>query len=229
MNYKRLIEAAELRTFSPAQQAMPALPADGTRLLRDLAQRFPTGLAAFIPLQRFGDTVELSAYPQASGPWYADRRIQALVWMGDLVIEGDLVDDAFDTLPVLIVTGSLRVRHWLRGGMPGFVGGDVHASGFVVGHYNDAPLFVGGNLLAAGYVPRAKPYRDLPTMRPHQIAGRIEARHFDAAEASDEALRAAFVDEVLDQDDDGCWLDEQQVFERANAGQPVWRADATGT
>lgn len=228
MNYKRLIDAAELRVFTPAQLTLPRLPADGVRLLRDLAQRFPARLAACVSSQRFDDSVALSSYPEASGPWYADRRIQALVWRGDLVIEGDLVDDDFDTLPVLIVTGNLWVRHWLRGGMPGFVGGSVHASGFVIGHYNDAPLFVGGDLAAAGYIPRAKPYGDLPQMRPHQIAGRTDARCFDALDATEAALRAAFVDEVLDQDDEGCWLDEQQVFERANAGQPVWRADAAG-
>ena len=57
-----------------------------------------------------------------------------------------------------------------------------------IGKYNDSPLFVGGDLRAAGYIPRAKPYRYLPRMAPHQIAGRIEARRFDAL---DDALKAA--------------------------------------
>ncbi len=107
--------------------------------------------------------------------------------------------------------------------LPTFVGGSVHASGFIVGHYNDSALFVGGDLTAAGYVPRAKPYPDLPGVAPHQVAGKIEARRIDVHEASDEALRAAFVDEVLAQDGEDLWLDENAVIERSNAGLPVWR------
>jgi hypothetical protein len=127
--------------------------------------------------------------------------------------------------PLLVIKGNLTVRHWLRGGMPGFVGGHVRASGFVIVHYKYSPLSVGGDLPAAGYIPRAKTYRDLPRMAPHQIAGRIEARRFDALDATDDALKAAFVDELLEQDDEGCRLDESALLERARVGLPVWRMD----
>jgi hypothetical protein len=225
MNFKSLIGAAEVRAFTAADLNLTTLPAQGSGFLREAARRFHGGLAAFMQPHRFADKVELSSTSRASGPWYADRRIRFLVWTGDLVIDGDLIDDAFDQQPLLVIKGNLTVRHWLRGGMPGFVGGHVHASGFVIGHYNDSPLFVGGDLRAAGYIPRAKPYRDLPRMAPHQIAGRIEARRFDALDATDDALKAAFVDEVLEQDEEGCRLDESALLERARGGLPVWRMD----
>jgi hypothetical protein len=55
------------------------------------------------------------------------------------------------------------------------------------------------------------------------IAGRIEARRFDALDATDDALKAAFVDEVLEQDDEGFRLDECALLERARSDLPVWR------
>jgi hypothetical protein len=143
--------------------------------------------------------------------------------MGDLVIDGDLIDDDWEMLPLLIVHGNLTVRNWLRGGMPSFVGGSVRAAGFIVGHYNDSALFVGGDLTASGYIPRAKPYHDFPKIAPHQIAGKINARQLDGLNASDQELKAALVDEVLIQDEEGVGLDERALLERSNAGFAVWR------
>jgi hypothetical protein len=126
-------------------------------------------------------------------------------------------------LPLLIVHGNLAVRNWLRGGMPAFVGGNVKASGFIIGHYNDSALFVGGDLAAAGYIPRAKPYKDLPNVAPHQIAGKVNAKKFDNLNATAEKLKAAFVDEALTEEDGDTYLDERAVFERSDAGLAVWR------
>jgi hypothetical protein len=107
-------------------------------------------------------------------------------------------------------------------GVPAFIGGSVWASGFIVGHYNDSALFVGGDLTAAGYLPRAKPYPDLPGIAPHQVAGRIDARTFALDAASDEELAAAFDDAVLTQDDEGTYLDEKAVLDRVARGLAVW-------
>jgi hypothetical protein len=121
------------------------------------------------------------------------------------------------------VRGNLMVRSWLRGGMPAFVGGNVRASGFVIGHYNDSALFVAGDLVAGGYLPRAKPYPDLPKVAPHQIAGKLEARSLDVLNDSGEDLRSALVEEVLDSDDDGVSVNERRLRKRVASGLPVWR------
>lgn len=223
MNYKSLIRGAEVRGYSAQELLLPSLPKDGKNFLKELAQRFPGENAAVFGRDRFKEDLEVTSYPSATSSWYDDRKIRCLLWPGDLTIEGDLLDNDFNLLPLLIVKGNLSLRNWLRGGMPAFVGGSVRAKGFIIGHYNDSALFVGGDLTAAGYIPRAKPYKDYPKVVPHQIAGKIDARKFDNTEATKESLQAAFVDEALTEEDGETYLDEKAVFERSNAGLPVWR------
>ncbi len=223
MNFKALIQESDVRALAPRDLLLPTLPADGNRLLQEIARRFAADNVAYGRRHSFAESIEIHSYPHASGSWYADRHIRCLIWLGDLVIDGDLIDDHFEALPLLIVHGNLAVRNWLRGGMSTFVGGSVHAAGFIVGHYNDSALFVGGDLTASGYIPRAKPYPDLPNIAPHQIAGTISARQLDGLNASDQELKAAFVDEVLVQDEEGVGLDELMILERFNVGLAVWR------
>jgi hypothetical protein len=222
MNFKSLIEHAEIRELASEDLVLPSIPRDGMTLL-DAARGISRNHVACPHRSRFDESIEITSYPEASGPLYSNRGIGFLIWPGDLVIDGDLIDDAFDTLPMLVVHGDLVVRNWLRGGMPSFVGGSVRASGFIVGHYNDSALFVGGDLSAAGYIHHAVRYADFPEISLHQIAGRIDARGLDARDASDEDLRAAFVDEVLTADDEGTYIDERAILSRSNAGLPVWR------
>lgn len=223
MDYKTLIAQAEVRGITAQDFDLPTLPPDSRHHLSFVAKRHRKDFAACIRQERFAETLTLSSYPAASSVWYADRRIRLIVWDGDLTIDGDLRDEDFSLLPLLIVRGNLTLRHWLRGGIPTFVGGSVRASGFIVGHYNDSDLYVGGDLIAAGYIPRAKPDVDLPDVAPHQVAGTIDARKFDNLDATEEALRVAFVDEVLIEEDGEVYLDEAAVFERASAGLAVWR------
>lgn len=223
MNFKALIKESDVRTLAATDLRLPTLPADGNRLLQEIARRFASDYAAYAQRHHFAESIEIHSYSHASGSWYADRNIRCLIWLGDLLIDGDLIDDHFEALPLLIVHGNLSVRNWLRGGMSTFVGGNVHAAGFIVGHYNDSALFVGGDLTAGGYIPRAKPYPDLPTIAPHQIAGKIDARQLDGLNASAQELKAALVDEVLVQDEEGVGLDERMIRERFNAGLAVWR------
>lgn len=222
MNFKSLIAQADIRELSSEDLVLPSIPRDGTILLDAMRRVLPNHVAC--PQQwSFDESLEITSYPYASGPWYSDRGIGFLIWPGDLVIDDDLIDDAFDNFPILIVRGDLLVRNWLRGGMASFVGGNVRASGFIVGHFNDSALFVGGDLSAAGYIHREVRYADFPDLSPHQIAGRIDARQLDANVASDEELRAAFVDEVLTDDDEGTYIDERAILSRSNAGLQVWR------
>lgn len=227
MNYQSLVQAAEIRELSAAELQLPTLPAEGQRLLQALSRRVLGQRAAWVRQSRFDADLRLSDCHAASSAWYAGRQIRMLLWDGDLHLEGDLLDNDFKLLPVLVVRGNLSVRHWLRGGMPGFIGGHVHARGFIVGHYNDAALFVGGGLTASGYLPRARPYPEFRGVAPHQVAGTIAARRLDLFDAPAQTLLDAFVDEVLlREEEDGeeqVGLDEQAVFERFNAGLAVWR------
>jgi hypothetical protein len=223
MNYKALMRESDVRPFAAADLALSSIPADGNRLLGEAARQLSSYFAAYPRRARFEENVELSSYPYASGSYYDHLRVGFIICTGDLVVDGDLIDDHFEGLPFLIVRGDLSVRNWLRGGMPGFVGGSVRASGFIVGHYDDAALFVGGDLTAAGYVRCAKPYPDFPDVAPHQIAGRIDARQFDTRAASRDELRAAFVDDVLIEEDEDTWLDETAVVHQFNDGLAVWR------
>lgn len=225
MNFKTLVQKSEVRALAAADLLLPTLPADGNRLLQDVARRFSSDYAVYARQHSFAESIEIQSYPHGSSSWYGDRHIRCLIWMGDLVIDGDLIDDHWEMLPLLIVRGNLTVRNWLRGGMPSFVGGSVRAAGFIVGHYNDSALFVGGDLTASGYIPRAKPYPDLPNIAPHQIAGKLNARQLHGLTASNEELKAAFVDEVLvqDEDEEDVGLDERALLERFNAGLAIWR------
>lgn len=223
MKFKTLLKEAKVGKFTPEDLALPGLPSDGAFLLNGVAGRFAGENAAVFSRETFGEDVELSSSASASGPWYSDQGIRFLIWPGNLTIEGDLVDDDFQVPPFLVVRGNLTVRSWLRGGMPAFVGGNVRATGFVIGHYNDSALFVGGDFAAAGYLPRAKPYPDLPKIAPHQFAGKVEARTLDVLNDSDDTLRAALVDDVLDSDEDGVSPNARRIRARIASGLPVWR------
>lgn len=222
MNFKGLIRESEVREFSADTLDCPALPADGKRFLKEAKRHLTSYSAAFPRMQTFDENLELTSVPYASGPWYSDRRIRLIVWDGDLVVHGDLLDDDFEIFPMLIIKGSLSVRNWLRGGMPAFVCGSVTASGFIIGYYNDSALFVGGDLTASGYLPCVKPYPDLPDIVPHQIAGQMNARKFDLLNAPENDLKAAFHEEALSHDEEGVYLDAKVVIERFSAGLPIW-------
>ncbi|HSI64242.1 MAG TPA: hypothetical protein VLE43_14035 [Candidatus Saccharimonadia bacterium] len=223
IKFKALLKESDVRKFTAADLSLPSLPKDGDFLIQEIAKRHASDFAAFPRQNHFTESLEITSHNAASMTWYDDRGIRFIIWNGDLTIDGDLLDEDFSMLPILLVRGNLTVRNWLRGGLSTFVSGNVKASGFIIGHYNDSALFVGGDLTAAGYIPRAKPYKDLPKLVPHQIAGKVSAKKFDNLNATDTGLRAAFVDEVLTVEGGDTYLDERAVFERSDAGLPVWK------
>jgi hypothetical protein len=218
-----LKEQCEVRKFTKADYTVPNMPKYGKLLLDGMAQRNASEYVAIAQKNHYTETLEITSHNSASGPFYSDRGILFIIWNGDLTIDGDLLDEDFNMKPLLIIKGNLTVRNWLRGGMAAFVGGNVKASGFIIGHYNDSALFVGGDLTAAGYIPRAKPYKDLPNVVPHQIAGKVNAKKFENHSATKEQLIATFVNEVIIKEDEDLYLDERAVFERSDAGLPVWK------
>jgi hypothetical protein len=223
IRFKAFLKECEVRTLTKADYTLSSMPKDGKFLLDGMAQRNASGNVAIAPRDHYTQTLELTSHNSASEPWYSDRGILFIIWNGDLTIEGDLLDDDFGMKPLLIIKGNLTVRNWLRGGMATFVGGHVKASGFVIGHYNDSALFVGGDLTAAGYMPRAKPCKDLPNIVPHQIAGKVHARKYDNLNSTNETVTAAFVEEALVKDGEDIYIDERAIFERSDKGLPVWR------
>lgn len=204
--------------------ALPALPPDGHWLLQQICRHQGRNAKALqIQRSRFGADLLVSDDRVPSSAWYGDRQVAALIWPGDLHIDGDLIDDSANHRPILIVTGSLVLHSWLRGGMSAFIGGNVCASGFVVGHYNDSALFIGGDLHAAGYLPRARPNKDCPHIRPHQLGGSVHARTLDVGDIDDAGLHRAFDPGVLVEEDGDWYLDERAVLAAAKVGRPVWR------
>jgi hypothetical protein len=225
MNYKTLLKKAELNSIAKVNLQIASLLPEGNFLLQQLATRFSSSKVAIFKENIINETLEIASYPYASSCWYDDRNIKVLKWEGDLIIDGDLLDDDFSLFTILIVTGNLYVRHWLRGGMASFIGGNVQASGVITTHYNDAALFVGENLSAEGYIFHLKPYVDFPHIIPHQIAGNIHSKSFQIKydETDDENLSKSFVEEVLDQDEEGIGLNNEKLFQQVNARQPIWK------
>lgn len=221
MNFRSLVEHAAIVPAKNLDHRIPTLPKDGQRLF-DRVRSDKNANAVTFQVNVFQEDLCVSDQTVASSSWYASKNIKILYWHGDLQITGDLIDNDWANSPILVVTGNLIVRSWLRGGMPSFIGGTVYASGFVLGHYNDSALFVGGDLKAAGYIPRARPYPDLPGMLPHQIAGRIEAKTIDGCDESLD-LNSYFVDDVLLSEDDEVYLDEPSIVARVAASLPVWK------
>jgi hypothetical protein len=225
VNWRHLIACADLEPIAAAPLALPSLPADGLKLLGMLPSACPQSHIAVVRESRIAGDLRLTSYEEASGPWYGDRGVGVLLWRGDLVVEGDLLDEAFDQWPVLVIQGDLIVRNWLRGGMAAFVGGSVRASGFVSTTYDDSALFVGGDFDATGFIHHPKTYPDFRDIVIHQVAGALSARtlalHYSEA---DPDMRTIFVPEVLifDEGMDCHWFDNQAIFQRAAAGLPVW-------
>jgi hypothetical protein len=109
----------------------------------------------------------------------AGRGISLFYGEGSVRLTGDLVDD-HEAFPAFFIEGDLQLRSWSHGGKMTFVGGALHASGCIVGEYNDGPMFVGGALHApGGYFRSIKPYPDLPHIFPHQVFGKTHAPLFD--------------------------------------------------
>jgi hypothetical protein len=223
IRYKAFLKECEVRKLTKADYTVLNMPKDGKFMLDGLAQRNASENVALAQKAHYMETLEITSHTSASGPYYSDRGILFIVWNGDLTIDGDLLDEDFNMKPILIIKGNLTVRNWLRGGMAAFVGGNVTASGFIIGHYNDSALFVGGDLTAAGYIPRAKPYKDLPDILPHQIAGKVNAKKFDNTAPTNEQMQAAFVGEALTKEGEDIYIDERAIFERSDAGLPVWK------
>jgi len=224
-----LYKSAELKAISDINLTMPSLPKDGqhmlTLFLDYLANTEDRNKALWV--EGTTTTSKKIEMPGKSQEWFSDNQVSVIICNGDLIIEGDLInDDGGSGRLFLIVTGTLKIHSWWRGGTTTFIGGNVVAKGCLVGEYNDSGLFVGGNLQAdGGYIYRRLPYPDFPEIKPHQISGQIKARTFDATRdnITAEEVRSTFTPEVLYHDDDGVWYDPWKIIEHCAKGLSIWK------
>lgn len=127
--------------------------------------------------------------------WIKSNQISLIACFGNLKIERDIINDSDKYWPVLFVEGDLELCNFVKGGVPLIVGGNLNASGYVIGEYNDGPIRLAGDLHARAYVPQCK---DRKEAKGHVIAGRVHGHMFDAREDfSSQQLHADFVSDVL--------------------------------
>lgn len=85
-------------------------------------------------------------------PWVKRNNVIAICCLGDLKIDGDIVNRTLEGGPLLFVAGSLTVDNLVKAGAPVTVLGNIDATGIVIGEYNDGTMRVGGNLTAHAYL-----------------------------------------------------------------------------
>jgi hypothetical protein len=177
-----------------------------------------------------------------SGDWdvndseaYCDCRLWEQIGViycdGDLVIEGDLINDNWHMVPALIVTGDLHVRSWLRGGMTCFVGGNVFASGVLYGEYNDGRFYVGKDLHAMAYIINLQPGQEdeeeeyggiVFTEEFHSIGGAVNAKTVDFRQEDAYKKVKEFVPEALTSNGKKVCCDPYAMFKLVAKGRSVW-------
>ena len=98
-----------------------------------------------------GTTLEGDLELDFNAEWIAAKRMAGLACDGDLTISGDLYNRTLSFGPLLFVSGDLRVQNVIKAGAPVIVMGNLHATGIVIGEYNDGVLRIAGNLRSQAY------------------------------------------------------------------------------
>lgn len=84
--------------------------------------------------------------------WVEQNKVMAVCCLGDLIVDGDIVNRTLEGGPLLFVGGNLKVDNLVKAGAPLVVLGDVEADGLVIGEYNDGTMRIGGDLTAQAYL-----------------------------------------------------------------------------
>ncbi|NMO17155.1 ankryin [Pyxidicoccus fallax] len=226
------IDTAALRAAAPKSWLDVELDVDS-------AQEFATGLhhsgdpdQALAFLAALRDVLDVPPrHVRLQGPLTLER---PFFHHGDLEVEGHLsIHEPFAVTGSLIVHGVLEdlgpgslvnilgdVRcHALDTDGDFSVRGGIHARDIVLGHHND-------QLLSAATIHARVVIED-----DHAVSAEIHAEHhFDIdtymqmrRSGGSERMRALFVDEVLDDEDD---LDKGELFDRLREGLPVFRGQS---
>lgn len=84
--------------------------------------------------------------------WVERNEIVAVCCMGDLTVEGDIINRTLEGGPLLFVGGNLATNNLIKAGAPIVVLEELRANGLVVGEYNDGAMRIGGDLTAEAYL-----------------------------------------------------------------------------
>jgi hypothetical protein len=84
--------------------------------------------------------------------WVERNKIVAVCCMGDLTVDGDIINRTLEGGPLLFVGGNLATNNLIKAGAPIVVLEKMLANGLVVGEYNDGTMRIGGDLTAEAYL-----------------------------------------------------------------------------
>ncbi|MEI9902518.1 MAG: hypothetical protein WDN31_23250 [Hyphomicrobium sp.] len=148
---------------------------------------------------------------------YDGRPFRGILALGALWVEGDIVNDAADSGPFLVVLGCLCVRHIIKGGSPVIVMGPLVSPGVIYCQHNHGSFRAFGGIAALGIIIEDRRYH---------IAGPVSGVRLIMAEddASDFLLPRFFC-----ADDDGTIEpieDFEEVLKRhIRSGAAIFRDD----
>lgn len=145
--------------------------------------------------------------------WLRGKRIVGIDCLGDLSVDGNIVNEMLEGGPLLFVGGTLKVHNLKKGGASIIVLGDLRADGWVIGEYNDGVMRIGGDLEAKAFM-----------LLDHDgfVRGEIRARELNGEEIVD--WQKILVAEAFDQPEDlDSWPDVDRIWARLREDLAVFR------
>jgi hypothetical protein len=151
---------------------------------------------------------------ESDAGWTAKGEFGGLICLGDLTIEGDLVNRDPSPGPLLFVAGRLSARNIMKGGACLLVCDDAVATGVLVAHKTDGEMHVGGYLTAG-----------LSVILGHslQICGDMLGPVFNGQETLD--ARSLFIDAAFESSGSLC-PSAHRIWECQRTGLTVLRPGA---
>ncbi len=141
--------------------------------------------------------------------WVEQNEIVAVCCMGNLTVEGDILNRTLEGGPLLFVGGNLATNNLIKAGAPIVVLEELRANGLVVGEYNDGTMRIGGALTAEAYL-----------LLDHDgfVRGNINARTYSDEEND---WREVLCDAVFDSEDED-YPDVDLIYAAQKAGMKIF-------
>lgn len=87
-----------------------------------------------------------------SGPVGAQGSVPGVIVIGDLSVDGSIINASLESGVFVYVTGDVTCTNLVAGGAHIVIGGALHAKNAVYAHYNDGSLKIGGDLSCRYFV-----------------------------------------------------------------------------
>lgn len=141
--------------------------------------------------------------------WVEQNEIVAVCCMGNLTVEGDILNRTLEGGPLLFVGGNLATNSLIKAGAPIVVLEELRANGLVVGEYNDGTMRIGGDLTAEAYL-----------LLDHDgfVRGNINARTYSDEENE---WREVLCDAVFQSEDED-YPDVDLIYAAQKAGMKIF-------